>query len=223
MKKILFLILVIIISSNCFSQKLDSLQFKKYYKISLAGKPQKIELIQFKDYSYKGYIITELDYSNRKIRFTKNKTLSSIKDFLFKATNILRKKEVEKEVIDTSYIELGLAKKLFLKLRNNNIEKIKNCKVENNCKMFLDSDYTSFKIKNDNDYKSFGFQELYPSENGKYLEAAPQNRIEAQRILTILNNELDFEKQFYDTIERLPEGSYSYHSGNATISMNSEN
>lgn len=219
MKKIFLLIIIVFINTNSFSQKLDTLQFKNYYKIILAGKPQKIELIQLYDNSYKGYIITELDYSNRQINFTKNKTLRSIKNFLYNATSFFRKKEIEKEIIDTSYIKSNLAEKLFLKLKENNIDKIKDCREENNCKMFLDSDSTGFKIKNNNIFRSFWFEELYPSGN---LETKPENRVEAQKVLTILNNELDFEKRFYDTIKRLPEGSYSYFSGNAIISRNSQ-
>ena len=221
MKNILLLFIFLLLNANCFSQQLDTLQFKSYYKISLAGKPQKIELIKFKDNSFKGYLVTELDYSNRKVRFTKNRTWRSIKKFVYNATEFLRKKEIKKEIVDTAYINSNLAEKLFLKLKEKNIAKIKDCRKENNCKTFLDSDYTSFKIKDNDTYRTFGFEELHPAKNEKYLETEPKNRIEAQEILTYLDKELNLEEKFYNTIKRLPEGSYSYFSGYSIISMNS--
>ena len=221
MKNILLLFIFLLLNANCFSQHLDTLQFKSYYKISLAGKPQKIELIKFKDNSFKGYLVTELDYSNRKVRFTKNRTWRSIKKFVYNATEFLRKKEIKKEIVDTAYINSNLAEKLFLKLKEKNIANIKDCRKENNCKTFLDSDYTSFKIKDNDTYRTFGFEELHPAKNEKYLETEPKNRIEAQEILTYLDKELNLEEKFYNTIKRLPEGSYSYFSGYSIISMNS--
>ena len=101
------------------------------------------------------------------------------------------------------------------------IANIKDCRKENNCKTFLDSDYTSFKIKDNDTYRTFGFEELHPAKNEKYLETEPKNRIEAQEILTYLDKELNLEEKFYNTIKRLPEGSYSYFSGYSIISMNS--
>jgi len=221
MKNIVILFITLLNSIICFSQQLDTLKFKSYYKISLAGKPQKAELIKFNDDSYKGYIVTKLDYSNRKVRFTRNRTWRVIKRFVYNTTEFLRKKEIEKEIIDTAYINSNLAKKLFLKLKEKDINDIKDCKKENNCKTFLDSDYTSFKIKNNEVYKNIGFEELYPAKNDKYLETEPNNRIEAQAILTLLDNELNFDKTLYSTIKRLPEGSYSYFNGYSIISMNS--
>lgn len=221
MKNILLLFIFLLLNDICFSQQLDTLQFKSYYKISLAGKPQKIELIKFKDNSFKGYLVTELDYSNRKVRFTKNRTWRSIKKFVYNATKFLRKKEIKKEIVDTAYINSNLAEKLFLKLKEKNIAQIKNCRKENNCKTFLDSDYTSFKIKDKDIYRTYGFEELYPAKNEKYLETEPKNRIEAQEILTYLDKELNLDEKFYNTIKRLPEGSYSYFRGYSIISMNS--
>ncbi len=221
MKNIVLLFIFLLLNTNCFSQQLDTLQFKSYYKISLAGKPQKVELIKLNDNSFKGYIVTELDYSNRKVRFTKNRTWRSIKKFIYNVTEFLRKKEIEREIVDTAYINSKLAEKLFLKIKEKNINEIKDCRIENNCTTFLDSDYTSFKIKDHGIYRTYGFEELHPAKKEKHLEAEPKNRIEAQEILTYLDKELSLDKKFYSTIKRLPEGSYSYFSGYSTISMNS--
>lgn len=221
MKNILLLFIFFLLNANCFSQQLDTLQFKSYYKVSLAGKPQKIELIKFRDNSFKGYLVTELYYSNRKVRFTKNRTWRLIKKFVYNATEFLRKKEIEKEIIDTAYINPNLAEKLFLKLKEKNIAQIKDCRKENNCITFVDGDYTSFKIKDNEIYRRYSFEELHPAKKPKkFSETEPKNRIEAQEILTYLDKELNLKEKFYNTFKRLPEGSYSYFSGYSIIRMN---
>jgi len=221
MKKTRLLFMFFFINTICFSQQLDTLQFKSYYKISFAGKPQKVELIKLINNSFKGNIITELYYSNRKSRSTKNRTWRSIKKFIYNKTEFLRKKEINKVIIDTAYINSNLAEKLFKKLEEKKIFDIKDCLKEKNCINFLDGDYTSFKLKKNALYKEFGFEELYPTKNGDYYETGPNNRIESQEILTIIYKELNLEDKFYSTIKRLPKGSYSYFSsGNSMIHIN---
>jgi len=221
MKKTQLLFIFFFINTICFSQQLDTLKFKSYYKVSFAGKPQKVELIKLINNSFKGNIITELYYSNRKGRFTKNRTWRSIKKFIYNKTEFLRKKEINKVIIDTAYINSNLAEKLFKKLEEKKIFDIKDCLKEKNCNIFLDGDYTSFKLKNNDVYKEFGFEELYPTKNGKHYETGPNNRIVAQEILTIIYKELNLEDKFYSTIKRLPKGSYSYFSsGNSMANIN---
>ena len=220
-EKIFTLFIIIFFSSNCFSQQSDTLQYERYYKISLAGRPQTILLVQLNDDSFKGYLLTELDYSSRKVRFTKNRTWRSVKRFVYNQTEFLRKKEIEKEIIDSLVIKSDLAETLFMNLKGNNIENIGDCRIQKNCITFLDSDYTSFEIKNNEVYRTYGFEELYSAKEVQYLETAPNNRVQAQEILTILDKELNFKETFYNTIDRLPEGSYSYFSGYSVISRNS--
>ena len=129
-EKIFTLFIIIFFSSNCFSQQSDTLQYERYYKISLAGRPQTILLVQLNDDSFKGYLLTELDYSSRKVRFTKNRTWRSVKRFVYNQTEFLRKKEIEKEIIDSLVIKSDLAETLFMNLKGNNIENIGDCRIQ---------------------------------------------------------------------------------------------
>ncbi|UUF16885.1 MULTISPECIES: hypothetical protein [Flavobacterium] len=188
MKKI-FLLFLVLLCQNNFSQNTD---IERLYKISVCGRPQTITFIEYKNGIVEGFLETTL---SRKL-FIK-----------------------EKEIVKKKSFDTALVKKIMTDLKNAGIETLKKCDDDEDCASigFLDSAHLYFTIQIDTVSKEFGFDAIYPASqtNGK-LEKIELRR-KAQFLVTIIDKEINLEKQFSDLIDSLQSGTYCYFSRNSII------
>ncbi|WP_278021792.1 hypothetical protein [Flavobacterium ginsengisoli] len=183
MKKIS--ILLFLIFQQTFSQNLD---IRRSYEISFCGKPQTIKLIEYQNGFVEGFLETKL------------------------TRKVLRKR---KEIINKTSFDNVLVKKLMLDLKNAGIETLKKCNEDLDCHSigFLDGDSLSFNIQIDSINKQAYFSEIYPESQTKEQIEKTELRRKVQILITIIDKEINLEKQFSDLIKGLKEGTYCYWTG----------
>lgn len=195
MKILYFIFSIIIINCNVlFGQETGVEKVIRTYEISLNQYPQKIKLTEYRNERYKGLIITE---------FYKGK----VKDNNL-INRILRKKS--KEVIDSMILDPKIIQTLIIKLKNEGIETIKDCKDDEQCKSiaFLDGGSVGFKISTESFKREYSFQEIYPYKTNN-LEDTPLRK-QAQKLLTTIDESLDLETKFNIIRSQLPRKFYHY-------------
>ncbi|WP_152560988.1 hypothetical protein [Flavobacterium sp. ASV13] len=189
MKKI-FILLFLILYQNNFSQNSD---IDRLYEISFCGKPQTIQFIEYSNGTAEGCLRTEL---SEEIPYRK-----------------------DREIIKEISLDNTLAKKIIVELKNAGIETLKKCNEDADCEAlgFLDGDYLSINIQIKNINKHIEFSEIYPESqtNGKIEEIELRRKV--QSLATIIDKEIDLEKQFSDLIKSLKRGKYCYWSGISKI------
>lgn len=204
MKKIL-VIIFILFSFFSFSQK----NTRVVYEISLLDRPQKVILKEYENEEFEGLIITEITKGTGNLNF-----LQRLWKDLWKSKNT--------ELVLQSKIDNTTVKELVLKLKKEGIETIEDCLNDEECSKigFLDGGLVTFKVKTDKIDRLVGFEEIYPlTENNKEKN---ELRFKAQKLLTILYNDIDLNKEFSDLFKELPKGKYHWYqaSGHGIVTIN---
>jgi hypothetical protein len=181
-----FVLFCLIIIQNIFSQNTSS---KRFYEISFCGKPQTVKLVEYPNGTVEGFL---------KIELTEEKANGK-----------------ESEIIKKIKFNDTLTRKLLADLKSGGIETLKQCNEDVECKKqgFLDGDAISIKIISNEVIKDFYFSEIYPESqnNGKLEEIELRRKV--QILATIIDKEINLEKQFSETIKNLKSGTYCYWSG----------
>ena len=96
-------------------------------------------------------------------------------------------------------------------MKNEGIETISKCEDDEECKRisFLDGGGVSFKLKTIALQRAYDFSGILPLEAANLEKTAL--RRQAQKLVSIIHEQINFEKQFKLTVERLPKGYYYYH------------
>jgi hypothetical protein len=186
MKKNLLFLFLLIFNQTIFSQNNT---LKRFYEISFCGKPQTLKLIEYQNGKVEGYLKTEL---------TEEKSNGE-----------------EVEIIKKINFNDTLTQKLLTNLKTEGIETLRRCEEDVECvnQGFLDGSYLSIEILSEKKNKNFGFSEIYPeSQTNGELEKIELRR-KVQILATIIDNEINLEKQFSETIKSLKTGKYCYWKG----------
>lgn len=140
-------------------------------------------------------------------------TLIEISNGNFKATiniNVYRRYEkVNDHYVGRLQIGKNKIKRLFKELDQNAFEQLNQPTAEENCSIYLDGDSAVFTITTLVIRKTMHF-------DGIYLDSFKddcESNLKAQKILNLLNKELDFEWQIENFKNVLPPGNYSYMTG----------
>lgn len=203
--RITLTIIIIFSSYFSFSQEIP----KVVYEISLLSRPQKVILKEYQNEKFVGLIITEITKGTGNPNF-----LQRLWKDLWKLEN--------EELVLQSKIDNTIVKELVLKLKKEGIETIEDCLNDEECSKtgFLDGGSVTFKVKTDEIDRLVGFEEIYPlTENNKEKN---QLRLKAQKLLTILYNDIDLNKEFSDLFKELPKGKYHWYqaSGHGIVTIN---
>lgn len=205
MNKSIYIIFLFLISTSLtFSQE----NKKRVYEISVINQPQTIELIEYENGQYSGSVITEI---------TKGKWRTGWLNRTWR--NIWKIKD--REIVDKNSIDQTVVKDLMTELKENEIETIKKCSDDEECKklMFLDSGTVGFKIKTHETEREYGFEEIYPlnKNNKEKIDL----RLKAQNLITILYKHVDLKQRFSDLFKRLPRGYYNWYqaSGHSIVTI----
>lgn len=165
------------------------------YEISLIEYPQRIELVEYADGRFSGNLITEMTREQRG--------------------------EGSKEIVDKALIEESLVKNLMFELRTNGIESIRSCDEHEECNklQFLDGSVVVFKINTPYVKREYQFGEIYPMKDGN--QEQDDLRFQAQKLISIIYDQIEPKQQFSEVFKRLPKGEYSYYqaSGNAIVTI----
>ena len=207
MKKILVLI-IILFSFFSFSQEVP----KVVYEISLLDIPQKLILNEYENEKFEGLIITEITKGTGNPNF-----LQRFWKKIWKINN--------EELVLQSKIDNNITKELILKLREEGIETLEDCLNDEDCSKigFLDGGSVTFKVKTDKIDRLVGFEEIYPlTENNKEKN---QLRFKAQKLLSILYNDIDLNKEFLNLFKEIPKGKYHWYkaSGSNIVTITNRN
>ncbi|BCY28918.1 hypothetical protein [Flavobacterium okayamense] len=207
MKGIL-IIIVVFLSFFSFSQEIP----KAVYEISLISRPQKLILNEYEYEKFEGLIITEITKGTGNPNF-----LQRFWKKIWKIDN--------EELVLHSKINNNTTKELILKLREEGIETLEDCLNDEECSKigFLDGGTVTFKVKIDEIDRLVGFEEIYPlTENNKEKN---QLRFKAQKLLTILYNDIDLNKEFLNLFKELPKRKYHWYqaSGSNIVTITNRN
>jgi hypothetical protein len=110
---------------------------------------------------------------------------------------------------DKILINDEIVKLLMQKSEQIGIETITNCYQNKDCIDYLDGSDVFFRIQTNEIDSKYSFSELYPNQISE--AKAPKNRKQAQEIINILHNYLDFKKSYIEMKSKLPPGRYSYN------------
>lgn len=207
MKSILTII-VVFLSFFSFSQEIP----KAVYEISLISRPQKLILNEYEYEKFEGLIITEITKGTGNPNF-----LQRFWKKIWKINN--------EELVLQSKIDNNITKELILKLREEGIETLEDCLNDEDCSKigFLDGGSVTFKVKTDKIDRLVGFEEIYPlTENNKEKN---QLRFKAQKLLSILYNDIDLNKEFLNLFKEIPKGKYHWYqaSGSNIVTITNGN
>jgi len=100
-------------------------------------------------------------------------------------------------------------KRLFNELDQNQFELLSQPEIQENCKMYLDGDFTFFTITTPVICKTIYFYGIYLDA----IEEDCESNLKAQKILNLLSKEIDFKSQLENFKNVLPSGNYSYITG----------
>lgn len=170
MKKLILLIFPVISSLNILISQNKNIEknfsVKKMYQIHFDGLPRTLELVEMPNGEFEGHFKIKLDRENK---------------------NITQK--IQREVPMTK----NDAKELMLMLENMGIETIASCEENNDCKEFLDADFTTFKINTPKNKRQYSFYNLSDLD---LKNEKPENRRQAQQILNYIDKRLDFKIEY---------------------------
>ncbi len=196
MKRTFFILLNLILISNfSISQtnwkaklnliEFDSLIHNRIYEIGVDDY-QLVQLIEFKNGDFRGTLNHSVWKSNRD-------------------------EEKVEQIVEKVNISESIAKTLMTNLINNNFENIPICDEENGCIDGLDGTTTYFNVKTSEIEKKQSYWEL--ESDYYYKEPNIPNSIrQSRKILDVINEQFDLEKQFENYLSRLPLGTYIYSS-----------
>jgi hypothetical protein len=164
----------------------DSLLHREIYRVDVA-EFQILELIKFKNETYEGNLTHSVWKTN--------------------------KKEEQTSIISQRIkIPEKLVEKLLTKLKNSGYHKLKDCSEIKNCIKGLDGTTIIFNLFQNSINQSASFWELksdyYYNTNSVEI---PNEVMDARKILEIINNQIDLEKQFQNFISKLPVGKYMFN------------
>ncbi|WP_129464778.1 hypothetical protein [Flavobacterium piscinae] len=164
----------------------DSLLHEEIYSVDVA-EFQRLELIKFKNETYEGNLTHSVWKTN--------------------------KKEEQTSIISQRIkIPEKLVEKLITKLKNSGYHKLKDCSEIKNCIKGLDGTTIIFNLFQKELNQSASFWELKSDYYYKTDSVEIPNEVmDARKILKIINNEIDLEKQFQNFISRLPVGIYMFN------------
>jgi hypothetical protein len=187
---LLFLCLIAVCSlvqsqETLINQQQDSINFhdktfKTIYRIKLCNSPLVVELIEKLDGEFFGNLNIEID-----------------RNFEGKEENFVGKMPIESLMV----------KKLITKFRKIALESVKNCTENGDCTDGLDGVDTEFIIKSNEVIREYRFWELIPNQKNK--NTTPENRKRAQKILNVLDKELNLKLKNHELRHKLPKGRYS--------------
>ena len=192
-KKILILNFLFIFSflnaqtsdQESYKTEFDSILHKRIYRVEY-GSIHTIELVEFKERTFKGRLVNKLTRYNRK----------SSKDFIQKIS-----------------IPALLTQKLMNDFKALRIEELKGCgnifSPEYNCVGALDGDGTRITVLSEIMNKKLAFQAISPGN--KETKGYPKNQIVAQKILNVINREINLKKLLHQYMKHLPPGTYGYY------------
>ena len=190
--KLSIILFVFLVHNQVFCQRNnnmvnDSIVFnesihKRLYEFEIPETPLSVILIEFLNHDLIGII-----------KFNSNRTYRS-----FNGQFESRKR-----------IGIKKTKRLFKKLDKNSFEQLNQPTNEEKCPIYLDADFTFFKIFTPTIRKTIFFDGIYLNSFEKDCESNKK----AQNILTVLNNELDFDFQIENFKTTLPPGIYRYING----------
>ena len=150
-----------------FAQSKDSVKQIRIYEISVCGKPQKIELIEFKNGKFEGSVKTT--FTKRKNNLSESENINTQKQ-----TNFIHSTNLDEKIVKT----------LMFELKENHIENIQICNnpfdpnCENESTTTLDGDYITFKIKTPNVEKSYQLDEIYPIKENKIESSEKRKQVQ---------------------------------------------
>jgi hypothetical protein len=166
--------------------KFDSVLHKEIYRVDLA-EFQKIELIKLSNGKFEGCLTHSIWKTNKK-------------------------EELLSEISQKIKIPEKMVEKLMTELKNSGYEKLKDCSQINNCIVGLDGTTIVFNFLQNGINQSASYWEL---ESDYYYKinsfGVPNEVLDARKMLEIINNEIDLEKQFENFTSRLPIGKYIFN------------
>lgn len=193
MKKALFICLIL----NCnlvLSQKIkldttqntnfDSIHHKRIYDIYTIDYPLGFELIEMNNGGFVG---------NVKVAFIK------------------KEDNQPKEFITKTPIVKDIVKKLMIKLDEIGIENIIDCEENNDCIIGYDGSYTGFVVRTYLFNRKYLFWGLHLDDN--IDPETPYNRKQAEQILKVLDENVNFKQTFLEAKKRQPKGKYYFYYG----------
>ena len=171
-----------------YTTEFDSILHQRIYGVEYSS-IHTIELIEFKDGTFKGRLINKLTQYNSK----------NTKDFTQKIP-----------------IPSLVTQKIMEDFKSLGIEELKGCgdllSPEYKCIGALDGDGTSIIVKSQTMNKKLDFEAIYPGNNE--TRGYPKNQIIAQKILNVIQKELDLKKLLHQYMKHLPSGTYGYYGSN---------
>ena len=96
-------------------------------------------------------------------------------------------------------------------LENEGIETFKKCDDDEECKrvLFLDGGSVSFKTRTNLLQINYDFAGILPLTTANLEKTAL--RRQGQKLVSVIHEQIDFKKQFKQSVRRLPRGYYFYH------------
>jgi len=194
--RILILLILILILNSCSAQKslelnlkpteFDSIKHNSIFQIDI-GNYQIVQLIEYQNGEFHGSLTHSVWKTNRKEE--------------------QREKVTQKIKIPNVTVE-----KLIKELRTGGIENLKDCEEVEGCIIGLDGTTTSFSTHKNGINKSASYWELksdyYYKTNSVKI---PIEVFKARKIFSIVDDKIDFKKQFENFTTRLPIGKYMYN------------
>jgi hypothetical protein len=194
LKKNHFIIFLFLIETFAFGQtnyehnltELDSILHKEIYRVDVA-EFQKLELIKLNNGKFEGSLIHSVWKTNRK-------------------------EEQISEISQKIKIPEKMAEKLMTELKNSGYEKLKDCSEIKDCIVGLDGTTIIFNFLQNGINKRASYWELKSDYYYKINSVeVPNEVLDARKMLEIINNEIDLEKQFENFTSRLPIGKYIFN------------
>ncbi len=190
------LLTLILILNSCSAQKslevnikpteFDSIKHNSIFQIDIVNY-QMVQLIEYQNGEFQGSLSHSVWKTNRKEE----------------------QKEKITQKIKTPNVTV---EKLIRELRTGGIENLKDCEEVEGCIIGLDGTTISFSIHKNGINKSASYWELksdyYYKTNSVKI---PSEVHEARKLFSIVDNKIDFKKQFENFITKLPIGKYMYN------------
>jgi hypothetical protein len=194
LKKNHFILFLFLIETFAFGQtnyehnftEFDSILHREIYRVDVA-EFQKLELIKLNNGKFEGSLINSVWKTNRK-------------------------EEQISEISQKIKIPEKMAEKLMTELKNRGYEKLKDCSEIKDCIVGLDGTTIIFNFLQNGINKSASYWELKSDYYYKINSVkVPNEVLDARKMLEIINNEIDLEKQFENFTSRLPIGKYMFN------------
>ena len=194
LKKNYFILFLSLIGILTFGQtnyehnltEFDSLLHKEIYRVDVA-EFQKLELIKFNNGKFEGSLTHSVWKTNKK-------------------------EEQKSKIFQKIKIPEKMVEKLMTELKNSGYEKLKNCSEIKDCIVGLDGTTIIFNFLENGINQSASYWELKSDYYYKTNSIEIPNEVkDARKILEIINNEIDLEKQFQNFTNRLPIGKYMFN------------